>query len=91
VGPSAASGPLNGATSATVTGEPVGDAPVLAVALEVALEVAAPAEVVATGGVVVLEPELHAVSAAPAARAVATRRTRNFIVPPRRLTGRSSS
>jgi hypothetical protein len=87
VGPSAASGPLNGATSATVTGEPVGDAPVLAAALDVA----APVEEVAAGGAVVVELELHAVSAAPAARAVATRRTRNFIVPPRRFTGRSSS
>ena len=40
-------------------------------------------EVLAGGGVVlVLELELHAVSAAPAARPAATRRTRNFIVPP---------
>jgi hypothetical protein len=40
-------------------------------------------EVLAGGGVVlVLELELHAVSAAPPARAAATRRTRNFIVPP---------
>jgi hypothetical protein len=72
-----------------VSADPVGEAAVLAPVLDVAeAEVLAP--VLAAGGVVVLELELHAVSAAPAARAVATRRTRNFIVPPRRVTGRSS-
>jgi hypothetical protein len=62
-----------------VSGDPVGEAPLLAPVLDVAE--AAP-EVLAGGGVVLLELELHAVSAAPAARAAATRRTRNFIVPP---------
>ena len=84
MGPSAASGPLNGATSATVSGEPVGEAPVLAAALVPVLDGAPRLDTgaVARGVVLELELELHAVRAAPAARAPATRRTGNFIVTP---------
>jgi hypothetical protein len=65
-----------------VSGDPVGEAPVLAAALDAADVAEADTGAVARGVVLELELELHAVSAAPAARAAATRRTRNFIVPP---------
>jgi hypothetical protein len=67
-----------------VSGDPVGEAPVLAATLGPALAAAEDAEeALAAGGVVlVLELELHAVRAAPAPRAAAISRTRNFIVPP---------
>ena len=92
MGPSEASGPLNGATSATVSGDPVGW-PAAA-----ALAGAPPAEVLAAGALVLLDEELHAVSAASAAAGmtaarIQARRLRpvaglvNFIVPPQVRSG----
>jgi hypothetical protein len=76
VGPSAASGPLNGATSATVSGDPVGWLAAAPEALEAgALAVLCPAGALVAGaldaGAPVLVDELHAVSAASAAAQIA--------------------
>ena len=95
MGPSAASGPLNGATSATVSGDPVGWP---AAALRWGAWCAPLAEVLAAGALVLLDEELHAVSAASAAAGmtaarIQARRLRpvaglvNFIVPPQVSSG----
>src|SRR6202035_1431524 len=89
-------GPLNGATSATVSGDPVGWPAAAAVAG--APLVGAPAEVLAAGALVLPDEELHAVSAASAAAGVTAARIQarrlrpvaglvNFIVPPQVRSG----